>query len=214
MSITMRALLTPTRTLGRLSRSLHLGAVALAVLVAGGCSLHFADNGSALPASAKTIYVERFENVTYVPGINDQFARYLKDSISSHGRLTVVDNPQEADLVLSGKIVYAGTAPGSLNGVSEPLSYGNTFMVAATLTDRKTNAVVWRTNAISAASQASIVAQAIVPTTPHFLNQGLRGPQILQMSDMQVAASQQTASKDQMMREMASELYADMAWGL
>ena len=111
----------------------------MAVAVGNGCALHFADNGSALPDSAKTIYVELFENVTYVPGINDQFARYLKDAISSRGRLTVVDNPQEADLVLSGKISYAGTAPGSLNGVSEPLSYGNTFMIAATLTERKDN---------------------------------------------------------------------------
>ena len=66
-----------------------------------------------------------------------------------------------------------------MNGVSEPLSYGNTILVAATLTDRRTNAQIWRTNGISATSQASVVAQAIVPTTPQFLKQNLRGPQLL-----------------------------------
>jgi Lipopolysaccharide-assembly len=179
-----------------------------------GCALHFADNGSALPSSAKTVYVTRFENITYVSGINDQFMRYMKDAISSRGRLVVVDDPAQADLVLTGKILYAGTGPGSLNGVSEPLSYGNTILVAATLTDRRTNAMLWRTNGISGTSQASVVAQAIVPTTPQFLKQNLRGPQLLQMSDMQVAATQEAVAKGNMMQQIASELYTDMSWGL
>jgi len=214
MSRAMRILSNRIHESLSLARVAPLMVAALSVLVADGCALHFADNGSALPDSAKTIYVERFENVTYVQGINDQFMRFMKDAISSRGRLAVVDDPQQADLVLSGRILYAGTAPGSLNGVSEPLSYGNTLMVAATLTDRKTRKVIWRTNGMSASGQAYVVAQAIVPTTPQFLNQNLRGQQLLQMSDMQVAATQETAAKDQMMRSMASELYADMAWGL
>jgi hypothetical protein len=179
-----------------------------------GCALHFADNGSALPSSAKTVYVARFENMTYVSGINDEFMRYMKDAISSRGRLVVVDDPAQADLLLTGKVLYAATGPGSLNGVSEPLSYGNTILVAATLTDRRTNTQIWRTNGISATSQASVVAQAIVPTTPQFLKQNLRGPQLLQMSDMQVAATQEAVAKGNMMQQIASELYADMSWGL
>lgn len=194
-----------------LSWSMFLAPAGLAI---DGCALHFADNGSALPSSAETIYITRFENITYVPGINDQFMRYMKDAIASRGRLVVVDDPAQADLLLTGKVIYAGTGPGSLNGVSEPLSYGNTILVAATLTDRKTKAILWRTNGISGTSQASVVAQAIVPTTPQFLKQNLRGPQILQMSDMQVAATQEAVAKGNMMQQIASELYTDMSWGL
>jgi Lipopolysaccharide-assembly len=186
----------------------------LACIALDGCALHFADNGSALPTSAKTIYVAPFENLTYVSGVNDQFMRYMKDAISSRGRLVVVDSPDQADLLLSGKILYVSTAPASLSGVSEPLSYGDSIMVAATLTDRRTNTRIWRTGGISASSQASVVAQAIVPTTPQFLKQNLRGPDILKMTDMQVAATQQTVAKGQMMQQIASELYADMSWGL
>ena len=101
-----------------------------------------------------------------------------------------------------------------LSHVSEPLSYGNTMIVAATLTDRRTNAVIWSTRSISGSSQASVVAQAIVPTTPQFLKQNLRGPDILKMTDMQVAATQETVAKGQMMQQIASEVYADMSWGL
>ena len=59
-----------------------------------------------------------------------------------------------------------------------------------------------------------MVAQAIVPTTPQFLKQNLHGPQLLQMSDMQVAATQEAVAKGNMMQQIASELYADMSWGL
>lgn len=187
---------------------------ALATVAINGCAMHFADNGSALPSSAKTIYVAPFENLTYVSGVNDQFMRSMKDAISSRGRLVVVDDPGQADLLLGGKILYAGAAPASLSGVSEPLSYGNTMIVAATLTDRRTNAVIWSTRSISGSSQASVVAQAIVPTTPQFLKQNLRGPDILKMTDMQVAATQETVAKGQMMQQIASEVYADMSWGL
>ncbi len=176
--------------------------------------MHFADNGSSLPSSAKTIYVAPFENLTFVSGVNDQFMRYMKDAISSRGRLVVVDDPGQADLLLSGQILYTNAAPASLSGVSEPLSYGNTIMVAATLTDRRTKAVVWRTRGISGSSQASVVAQAIVPTTPQFLKQNLRGPDILNMTDMQVAATQEAVAKGNMMQQVASELYTDMSWGL
>jgi hypothetical protein len=200
-------------------RSSRLSTILLIVLAApgvalNGCALHFADNGGALPSSAKTIYVARFENVTYVSGINDEFMRYMKDAISSRGRLTVVDDPAEADLLLSGKILYAGAAPASLSGVSEPLSYGNTILVAATLTDRRSQAVIWHTNAVSGSSQAPVVAQAIVPTTPQFLKQNLRGPDLLKMTDIQVGATQQAVAKGETMQQIASELYADMAWGL
>ena len=77
---------------------------ALASVAIEGCALHFADNGSALPSSAKTIYVETFENLTYVSGVNNQFMRYMKDTISQRGRLVVVDDPTQADLLLSGRI--------------------------------------------------------------------------------------------------------------
>ncbi len=193
---------------------LTLACFAFASAAIDGCAMHFADNGSALPSADKTIYVAQFENLTYASGINDQFMRYMKDAIASRGRLTVVDDREHADLLLAGTILYTAQAPASLSGVSEPLSYGYTIMVAATLTDRKTNTVIWRTSGIAASAQAPVVAQAIVPTSPQFLKQNLRGPDILNMTDMQVAATQQQFGKSQMMQQIASELYADMAWGL
>jgi len=194
--------------------ALSLMCLVLASGAIDGCGLRFADNGSALPSADKTIYVARFENLTYVSGINDQFMRYMKDAIASRGRLVVVDDRGQADLLLSGTILYTAQAPASLSGVAEPLSYGDTIMIGAKLTDRRTNKVIWSTTGIASSAQASVVAQAIVPTSPQFLRQNLRGPDILNMTDMQVAATQQGFANGQMMQQLASEVYADMAWGL
>ncbi len=188
---------------------------ALASVASVGCSsLHFADNGMSFPSSAKTIYVALFTNLTHVPGANDEFMSYMKDAISSRGRLTVVDDPSDADLLLSGTILYTGESPAGLSGVYEPLSYGNVILVAATLKDRRTEKVIWKSGGVSGSTQAPVVAQAVVPTTPQFLKQNLRGQDLLRMTDMQVGATQEAVGRTQMLQQVASELYADMAWGL
>jgi hypothetical protein len=185
-----------------------------ATVLAACASQHFADNGSSFPSAAKTIYVELFYNQTRVPGINDEFMPYLKDAIASRGRLAVVDDPKDADLLLSGKILFATKSAVGLSGVYEPLSYGDMLFVAATLKDRRTNKVIWNTSGISESLQTPVVAQAVIPTTPQFLKQNLRGQDLLNMTDMQVTATQQAVTRTQLMQQLASELYADMAWGL
>jgi hypothetical protein len=198
-----------------LQRMLVMSLAALgAVLISACASQRFADNGGSLPSSAKTIYVARFVNLTHVPGINDEFMPELKDAISSRGRLTVVDDPSDADLLLSGTILFTAESPAALSGVYEPLSYGNSIVVSAALKDRRTGKVIWRTSGISGSAQAPAVAQAVVPTAPQFLKQNLRGRDLVRMTDMQVGATQETVARSQMMQQVASELYADMAWGL
>lgn len=203
------------RRAGSLCRSIiAIALLGLAIVTAGSCSLHFADNGGALPSGAKTIYVARFTNLTRVPGINDKFMRYMVNEIDSRGRLTVVDEPAQADLTLTGQILYAGLAPGAFSSIYEPLSYSNNIVVAATLSDSHTHKVIWKTSGISDNAGAAAVAQAIVPTTPQFLQQNLRGSDLLRMTDLQVSATQNALASRQMMQQTAAEVYADMAWGL
>jgi hypothetical protein len=204
------------RALARRQSHLRVAAVAILLfrgIVATGCALHFVDNGGNLPATAKTIYVANFENMTRVQGINDQFMRYVIDTISSRGRLTVVNDPAAADLLLGGQIQYAASAPTTFNAVDEPLQYANALTIGATLTDRRSNKVLWHSNGITGSAVAPVVAQGLVPTTPQFLRQNLRGPDLLRMTDIQVAETQNLAANDQMMQQAASELYADMMWG-
>jgi hypothetical protein len=177
------------------------------------CSFRFAANGT-LPDSAKTIYIDNFANATRVPGVNDKYMIALKQEISSHHRLVIIDDRTGADLVLSGRVLYFGMSARTSNSVAEPLDYADTMSVEAKLVSNDSGKILWSSNSISSSTTAPIVSQAIIATTPQFLRQNLRGGDLVNMPDLQVAATQQATARQQLMSQAASELYTDMVWGL
>ena len=188
--------------------------VLLATLVASGCGYHFGASGTNLPASAQTIYVERFDNKTRQTGLNDEFMIYLKDEIASHKRLTIVDSLSEADLELtrSGDLQRLAV-PNAFNSVLEPTQYGETLVVRAWLHDRHTGKLLWSVNSMSDTENYGTVSQNVVNTTPSFLQQNLRSPDIARMSDIQTAETQERGSRTQMMQTLAAHMYDSMATG-
>ena len=184
----------------------------LSALLLAGCGYHFASSGVGLPQDAKTIYVSRFTNISRFTGVNDQFMRYLKDQIAEHKRLLVVDEPSQADLVLSGQILRVDTIPVGFNGVSEASIYQQFMVVRAQLQDRHTDKVLW-SNVLSSIDQFPVVSSTVVTTSPQFLQQNLRSQDIANLPDIQVAQTQQAASTTQMMTKMAQNIYSAMSEG-
>jgi outer membrane lipopolysaccharide assembly protein LptE/RlpB len=206
----VKVLVTPSRTM--LKRVPLLLACAVAMVVAG-CGYHFGAEGAALPAQAKTIYVEKFRNRSRFTGINDQFARYMEDEIANHKRLEVVDDPATADLVLAGELVYVETAPLATNAVNEPIDYSLTLTANATLTDQHTHRVVWSAAGMAASEVYAVVAPAVVTTSPQFLEQNMRAKDIANLTDIEVARSQQRFSQEQALQTLAQNIYSSMAEG-
>jgi hypothetical protein len=184
----------------------------LTAILAAGCGYHFASSGSGLPPDATTIYVARFSNTSRFTGINDQFMRYLKDEVADHKRLTLVDDPSQADLVLSGEILRVDTMPVGFNGVNEPTIYQQFMVVRAQLVNRRTKQVVWG-DLLNSIEQFPVVSSAVVTTTPQFLQQNLRSQDIANLPDIQVAQTQQATSTGQMMTLMSQKIYASMSEG-
>src|SRR5260370_29353972 len=178
-----------------------------------GCGYHFAGSGDALPSSAETIYVQQFSNHTRQTGINDEFMRYLKDEIASHRRLKVVDSPTDADLELSGVIMYAASSPVNFNSVLEPTIHNTTIHVTASLKDPHSDKTIWSTRNVGNTQHVPVVAQPVVTTTPTFLQQTLPSGDIAQTTAVQVAQSMTFSGRDTMMQTVARNLYAEMAEG-
>ena len=196
----------------RRSRVSLLATLAL-VMALGGCGYHFGASGSNLPSGAETIYVARFTNRTRQTGLNDVFMRYLDDEIAMHRRLRLVDSPGEADLELSGEILAITPLPSSFNSVLEPTIYNRTMTVAAQLKDLRNNRVIWSVSSLGNMQHDPVVAQAVVPTLPTFVQGNLRGSDVAKMTDMQVASSQGALGQETMMQNVAKNLYASMAEG-
>lgn len=194
-------------------RGWHAIASALIGFALTGCGYHFEAEGSGLPPQAKTIYVEKFTNRTRVTGLNDQFMRYLDDEIDSRKRLELVDSAAQADLILSGMIAFSESSPVSFNTASEPTIYAKSVTADATLTDAHSHKVVWASRGLSGSQQFATVAQSLVTTSPYFLQQNLRSQDIAQMTNIQVQQSQEAASDDIIMQQLAQNLYASMSEG-
>ena len=196
-------------------RRSEVGLLALLALVMalGGCGYHFGASGSNLPSGAETIYVARFTNRTRQTGINDVFMRYLDDEIAMHRRLRLVDSPAEADLELSGEILAITPLPSSFNSVLEPTIYSRSMTIAAQLKDLRNNRVIWSVSSLGNLQHEPVVAQAVVPTLPTFVQGNLRGSDVAKMTDIQVASTQGALGQDTMMQNVAKNLYASMAEG-
>jgi outer membrane lipopolysaccharide assembly protein LptE/RlpB len=197
----------------RLTDLFAAAAAAVLAIALSGCGYHLAAAGDALPPNAKTIYVERFSNSTRFTGANDELMRYIKDEIAMHDRLQEVDSASQADLILSGNIESIYTLPTAYNSVLEPTIYGVSMSVTAQLKDVKQNKIIWQAHGINNSQNAQVVAQTVVTTTPTFQQQNLRGSDIAKMQDIQVAQTQNAAARDQMMQQVAKNLYAEMAEG-
>ncbi len=191
-----------------------VGLLAAAAIGLAGCGYHFAaSDSSALPPSATTIYVSQFDNHTRINGINEQLLLDVKQEISNHKRLVLVDNPAAADLTLSGDVTLDNSVPTTFNSVAEPTQYTETFAVDAVLRDNKGNRILWSTGHLTDTAQYSTVAQAVIPTSPAFLQGNLRSRDISAMTDIQVAQTQQYRSQEQMTRRVARAMYSSMVQG-
>ena len=202
----------PERRLAPDNVLLQVILVALLTILAG-CGYHFGAEGSGLPPQAKTIYVEKFTNRSRYTGLDDQFDRYLKDQIAQHKRLQLVDDPHEADLVLSGEFFYHTTLVAATNAVSEPIDYTQTLNANAQLTDQHTKQVIWRSTGLSATDTYATVAGSVVTTSPEFLQQNMRAQDIANLPDLQLAKSQSDFSQGQILQSLAQNVYVSMSEG-
>ena len=184
----------------------------VAAVFGAGCGYHFAASGSGLPANATTIYVAKFRNYSRQTGIQEEFARYLKDEVANHKRLVLVDDPASADLRLSGVIRGIETYPAAFNAVSEPSSYNFTMAVDARLVDRS-GKVIWSARGLSEQKEFATVPNAVVVTSPKFLQQNLRSRDIEALPNAQLARTQQEAVGGQALASLARDLYSSMSGG-
>jgi len=187
--------------------------VVLAVLLTSGCGYHFGASGTNLPPTAQTIYISRFANRTRQTGLNDEFMVYLKDEVARHKRLSIVDDPSEADLTLTGQVTQSLAIPNAFNSVLEPTQYGETMIVRAWLHDRRSGKLLWSTNGIGDTENYGTVSQNVLNTTPTFLQQNLRSADIARMSDIQTAETQERSARTTMMTTLAAHMYDSMATG-
>jgi outer membrane lipopolysaccharide assembly protein LptE/RlpB len=126
---------------------------ALLLTVLAGCGYHLAGSNR-LPSDIRTIAVPVFYNETFEPALENAVTSAVKQEFLTNSRLAVVNDPEQADLVLKGTVVSFGLTPVSFDRTtSVVLEYRIRIRASVTVENRRTQKVLWKDPAMESAAE-------------------------------------------------------------
>jgi hypothetical protein len=120
------------------------------MVVGGGCAGYRV--GALLPEHIKTIAVPVFVNNTSEPNLEIQATNAVINQLATDGTLRVVPE-DEADVVLTVRLIRYQRKPIRYTGVTRPTEYRITVTVLATLHDRHEGADLWADDRLSGSAE-------------------------------------------------------------
>jgi len=122
--------------------SLFFVPFALLLTVLPGCGYHLSGSNR-LPSEIRTIAVPVFYNETFEPSLESTVTSAVKQEFLTNSRLSVINDPSEADLILKGKIVSFGLSPLAFDRTrSVVLEYRVRIRVEVTVENRRTQKIL------------------------------------------------------------------------
>lgn len=119
-----------------------LASHSLLLTLTSGCGYRVAGRVE-LPPDSRTIAVPVFYNKTFEPILEQSMTSAVKQEFNTNGRLAVVNNPRDADLVLKGTILSYGLTPLSFDrNQSVVMEYRVHIKVRVVLEDSRTQTIL------------------------------------------------------------------------
>ena len=182
-----------------------LAGVSLSVI--GACGYQFVGESSLLPKDARTIYVEPFINRGRDVGMEKELTTALRAEFYRRSQLRVVDQSEQADLILSGVIRSLESNVSSVNRQDEVLEYESILILDVTLRRREPNEILWRGQGVRLTEVHGGSRAAVVTTSSEFRTGTLNAGDIRRMTDIQLTEAERRSVRDQLMERFAKELH-------
>lgn len=137
--------------------------LALGVLAAGGCGYHLVGASSTLPARLQKLYVAPFVNQSGRAELDQRLTQAVTQEWVRRGRFQLVSSAEQADVVLSGTVTAAVTAPVQFDSVGRATQYQLTVMADIQFVDRTgpKPIVIWRDQHFSRSTSYQVDVNAI-----------------------------------------------------
>ena len=172
-----------------------------------GCGYQFVGESSLLPKDARTIYVEPFINRGRDVGMEKELTTALRAEFYRRSQLRVVDQSEQADLILSGVIRSLESNVSSVNRKDEVLEYESILILDVTLRRREPNEILWRGQGVRLTEVHGGSRAAVVTTSSEFRTGTLNAADIRRMTDIQLTEAERRSVRDQLMERFAKELH-------
>ena len=178
----------------------------VAILPACGCGYQFVGESSLLPKDARTIYVEPFINRSRDVGIEKELTTATRGEFYRRGELRVVDDINQADVILSGVIRSLESTVATVNREDEVLQYEAVMLLDITVRRREPDQILWRDQGVRLTQIYGGSRAAVVTTSSEFRTGTLNATDVQRLTDIQLTESERRAVRVQLMEEFAREL--------
>jgi hypothetical protein len=186
---------------------IKLLATGIGVVAMTGCGYQFAGQSSVLPKDIHTVYVEPFISRTRDVGIERELTTAVRGEFYRRAQLRLVDQPEQADAILSGVVRSFDSTVVSVNRKDEVLQYETILTLDVTLRRREPNEVIWRGQGTRLRELYSGSRAAVVTTSSAFKTGTLNAADVRRMTDIQLTETQNREVRDELMERFARELY-------
>lgn len=172
-----------------------------------GCGYQLGGGGNLLPKDAETIFVEPFINRTREVGIAPELTTAVRSELYRRGRLRLVDQAEQADVILSGVVRSLDSQTSSVNRHNEALQYEARLVLDVHLRRREPNEILWRGPAIRLSQVYAGSRAAVVTTSSEFRAGTLDASDVRRFTDIQLTETQKSQAREQLMARFAQDLH-------
>ena len=179
------------------------------LLLAGliGCGYQFVGDSSLLPKDARTLYVEPFVNRSRDVGMEKELTTALRSEFYRRGPVQVVDQSEQADVIVSGVVRSLESSVASVNRQDEVLQYESVLILDVTLRRREPDEILWRGQGVRLSDVFGGSRAAVVTTSSDFRTGTLNATDIRRMTDAQLTEVERSGLRGELMERFAKELH-------
>ena len=172
-----------------------------------GCGYRFVGDSSLLPKDARTLYVEPFVNRSRDIGMEKELTTALRSEFYRRGPIQVVDQSEQADVIVSGVVRSLESNVASVNRQDEVLQYESVLILDVTLRRREPNEILWRGQGVRLSDVFGGSRAAVVTTSSDFRTGTLNATDIRRMTDPQLTEVERSNLRSELMDRFAKELH-------
>lgn len=190
-----------------------IAVLAFVTLLQLGCGYGFTQRAPHIPADARTISLETFDNHTDRIGVELALRAALEDVIRERGELRVSPDAS-GDLVLRGEIrSFQFTRPVASSSVDRAVIFASSMVVDARLGQRG-GATIWTGKRLVEVTDVAVAPGVVIPSSPQFQQGTLNARNVNDLSDIQLAEYRLSSEVlRELVDSMARNIYSQMMEG-
>jgi len=177
------------------------------LILASACGYKFQGGGTILPPDVRKIAIPVFENDSAEAGLSNLFTDAFRDEFERYGVITIVDEENEADAILNGKIKKVKREVRTVtSGTTSGLQFDAIIELSAEL--KKANgAVLWKNDSLTISQGYGSTVGSVVTSSPFFASQNLAASDLTGLSSGEVARGQESGAFESLATSAARTVY-------